>query len=111
MLEGGRWIRERVEVHWKATSTSGIPPRRLCSSRVSRPPLKACLLILFLDTCQRHDLNAIRIGKAHLDLVRGICHENCRTASILSQRTTKYNPFLLTWDHWHSFYHQFLVTP
>ena len=33
--------------HWNATSTSGIPPRRRCSSIVSRPPLKACLAILF----------------------------------------------------------------
>jgi hypothetical protein len=39
--------------HWNATSTSGIPPSRWCSSSVSRPPLKACLLILFYSLCQQ----------------------------------------------------------
>ena len=35
-------------MYWYATSTSGLPPSRRCSSTVSCPPEKACLLILFL---------------------------------------------------------------
>ena len=34
--------------YWYATSTSGLPPSLLCSSTVSWPPEKPCLLILLL---------------------------------------------------------------
>jgi hypothetical protein len=55
-----------------------MPPSRWCSSRVSRPPLKACLLILVWGWCVSGGLGE-EGGKAYLDLIRRVGHEDCGT--------------------------------
>jgi len=79
-------VREREgDVHWNATSTSGIPPSRWCSSSVSRPPLKACLLILFYRLCQQCAVQWDRSkGGKYLDLVWRISHEDRGTGERVS---------------------------